>query len=729
MGVENAVVAGSVLTLRRVLLVTALLLTGGIAAEQIWVADQNERFATETFNQATRGTLSFLVTERMTSDYFKKLSPLAADWSRSSVVTDAAQSDEPNRAKLAIGVLMTSAPVVTRDIRVRSFVIHSGEMARLATSDGAGETVADLPAVMDLLKARDRGAQRLPSQFLWRTPSGFPAYSLIVPIGGFRVLGFLEVVTDATPILDGVGSALGGELRLFDGQGQSVYESRLDGVIMEGDGVQTASVVIPGVLGTDWATAALTRDMSGFQSQTQALRRDGFIMTAGVLSGGVVLGFLLLRLAAFNRLRGFAYAMQRISDGDLEARPPKVGSDEMLIMARSLETLREGMRRVMLLQNAVETSPTMTALIEPGGRVSYVNTRATVFLAKIGLDAQALDLADMNAGSDFVAACSDLAQLPLSREVLIDGRVLLIEVTPVLNRDGNFVSAMMCFSEVTSARADADLARDMMSEVRKTAAIVTSQAEDLKSLSSLLAEQAQATIVRASDAKELVESGMRNAQSAAGATSQLNASISEIARQASHAAGAAGRSTEALEGADTILQNLDGSANQIGHVVQLIKVIAGQTKMLALNATIESARAGEMGRGFAVVAAEVKKLAEETGSATARIEEAVTAIQGAVVHTTTTFDGIRGSVDEVNGIQASIAGAVEEQSAMSGSIASSVGEIAEGSNAIGTLIDDVDVQARATGDIGQQLMAASMRLAEEAASLNRRLAEDRRVTA
>ena len=63
---------------------------------------------------------------------------------------------------------------------------------------------------------------------------------------------------------------------------------------------------------------------------------------------------------------------------------------------------------------------------------------------------------------------------------------------------------------------------------------------------------------------------------------------------------------------------------------------------------------------------------------------------------------------------------------MSGSIASSVGEIADGSNSIGALIDDVDVQARATGDIGQQLMAASQRLADEAASLNRRLSEERR---
>jgi methyl-accepting chemotaxis protein len=290
----------------------------------------------------------------------------------------------------------------------------------------------------------------------------------------------------------------------------------------------------------------LTRDLGGFLAQTKALREQALLVTVGVLAGVGLLAFLLLRFAAFGKLRAFAHAMQRIADGDLAAMPPKVGPDEMLVMARALETLREGMRRVTLLQNAVETSPTMTALIEPGGRVSYVNARGADFLAQLGLNPQALDLDKLNAGADFAAACGASDQLPLSREAALDGRVLSIEVTPVLNRDGEFVSAMMCFSEVTAARADAALARDMMMEVRQTAAIVTAQADELKRLSSILAGQAQATIARASGAKELVEAGARNAQAAAGATSELNASIAEIAQQASHAAAAAGRSSVAL---------------------------------------------------------------------------------------------------------------------------------------------------------------------------------------
>jgi methyl-accepting chemotaxis protein len=59
--------------------------------------------------------------------------------------------------------------------------------------------------------------------------------------------------------------------------------------------------------------------------------------------------------------------------------------------------------------------------------------------------------------------------------------------------------------------------------------------------------------------------------------------------------------------------------SRVQNVSSSIERIAYRTNMLALNATIEAARAGEAGRSFAVVAAEVKKLAQETRTATSEI--------------------------------------------------------------------------------------------------------------
>jgi methyl-accepting chemotaxis protein len=79
-------------------------------------------------------------------------------------------------------------------------------------------------------------------------------------------------------------------------------------------------------------------------------------------------------------------------------------------------------------------------------------------------------------------------------------------------------------------------------------------------------------------------------------------------------------------------------SKEIGQIVDVITGIAGQTNLLALNAAIEAARAGEHGRGFAVVAEEVRKLAEQSGTAATKITELIASIQQQVENITVTMN-------------------------------------------------------------------------------------------
>jgi len=86
------------------------------------------------------------------------------------------------------------------------------------------------------------------------------------------------------------------------------------------------------------------------------------------------------------------------------------------------------------------------------------------------------------------------------------------------------------------------------------------------------------------------------------------------------------------------IKRLGERSQEISQVVNIINTIAERTHILALNASMHAASAGEAGRGFAVIANEVQRLAENAREATSQISTLVSNIQAETAETVETMN-------------------------------------------------------------------------------------------
>ncbi|WP_193370612.1 ammonium transporter [Pelagibius marinus] len=250
--------------------------------------------------------------------------------------------------------------------------------------------------------------------------------------------------------------------------------------------------------------------------------------------------------------------------------------------------------------------------------------------------------------------------------------------------------------------------------------------DDLNSTSQQLTNSSQGMLSRAEVVSQATESVSGNVTSMANAVSGVNDNVTDISGNAAEVsehmavvsaevqnmAGAmqaiASSAHEAKEIADTAVDSvtqatgtistLGEASDRIGAVLEAIRRIAKQTRMLALNATVEAERAGEAGKGFAVVAGEVKRLADDTASATEQIEDRVAEIRGGTHQAVDAIAAISSIIDQVNQAIVGISGSADAQIEVSQTISGRVADAESRAGRMAERIREVADTARAVSD-------------------------------
>lgn len=175
------------------------------------------------------------------------------------------------------------------------------------------ETRAACPGLLERAAQR-RGPGRL--QFISRLCADpAPLYSQIVPIGGLRLRGYVEVVADPSYSLESLEKTLGMPLRLSSLGNTQLYRSS---AWPAEAGMDTVLAVDYPVLNADGATVmhvTLLSDMTGLQAQLDATRRNILLLASLVTALVAVTVFWLLRHTALQPIAQLLSRLQTLRQG------------------------------------------------------------------------------------------------------------------------------------------------------------------------------------------------------------------------------------------------------------------------------------------------------------------------------------------------------------------------------------------------------------------------------
>lgn len=180
---------------------------------------------------------------------------------------------------------------------------------------------------------------------MWQAPSR-PFYSVLLPIGGLQLSGYLEVVLDPVYNLGNVSAMTKLPIRITTLDGQQMFESPALRTMQESDLLQVEYLL------HDDREQALYRitayaSTSAFQSDLQATQYGSTITVIIITLALLLLALYLLNRLLFRPVSNLIDGVQQCMDGKLETIIKEEGVKEVHLLANAFNSMAIALRRNM----------------------------------------------------------------------------------------------------------------------------------------------------------------------------------------------------------------------------------------------------------------------------------------------------------------------------------------------------------------------------------------------
>ena len=331
----------------------------------------------------------------------------------------------------------------------------------------------------------------------------------------------------------------------------------------------------------------------------------------------------------------------------LEARVSKLRGQQILSLGLSLGALALAGFLVFLISGQI-TRP-VAQLSQVAQRVSSgdLNIQANIYSRdELGELARTFNetVRELKAKSD-----SDREQLEASKELQ--------------SNIGEFLNVTMDIAQgdmTKRGKVSDDVLGNVVDAINLMAEELGYVLKDVQGVASTVNNGANSMSVSSDSVLEGAAQQAREAATATTDTQNMAQSIRKMAQRATESATAATQtlsaSQQGTEAVNNTLQGMQAIRREVSHIskgikglsdrsleiseiVEAITSIASQTNLLALNAAIEASGAGEAGSRFAIVADEVRRLADDSAKAAARVGGLIKNVQTEIQELVSSVEG------------------------------------------------------------------------------------------